>query len=906
MEWQEVRARAVEFVKEWQGETRERAEAQSFWNDFFHVFGIKRRRVAVFEHHVDKLKKAKSGHGFIDLLWTGVMLAEHKSAGKSLTSACEQATDYFDGLDDTQLPEYVVVSDFARLRLLHLDSHKSWEFSLEEFPDKIRLFSFILGLKQKTYASAAPVTSKAGEMLGELHDLLLQSGYLETDLESYLVRLLFCLFADDTGIFAPKAFADYIDGTRQDGSDLGGALTVWFEALNTPPNKRPKTLSEALAGAPYVNGRLFERRLATAAFSGRMRSLLIECAQLNWSAVCPSVFGSLFESIMDPQARRRSGAHYTAETNIRKVIEPLFLDELRAEFEAAKRNKTRLSKLHKKLSSLRFLDPACGCGNFLVVSYRELRQLEIEVVKEMFDSGIPMDVFNYIQTNVDQFYGVEQNESAVQVARVALWLTDHQMNNVVSREFGEMYMRLPLVTSPYIVHGNALRLDWRGLVRPLERATTQTFDYIFGNPPFGGAQVLTEQQSADMRGLFSRTDRAGDLDYVCGWYKKAAEYTRINPKVQCAFVSTSSISQGEQPAMLWNILFRDNVIINFAHRTFKWKNEGRNNAAVHVVIIGFSHREHAKGKKLLYSYVGEDEEPVEEVVGNITPYLTDGETVLVFSRNAPLGGGGRMGIGNQPIDNGHYLFTEEEMRLFVRKEPNARKYFRRWMGSEEFIKGKKRWVLLLMRCPNEELSKMPYAKKLVEAVRTWRTASKRQKTRQMADTPTHFDTENFPEGTMLLVPKTSSETRKYLPMGFIGPETVVSDAAFLAEAELFHFGVLQSLMHMAWMRQVCGRLESRYRYSATMVYNNFPWPRNVTVLGKQKVEKAAKELLDVREKYLAKSTIAQLYDDAIMPDDLRSAHKALDRVVDECYGRTFMSEKERVEYLLGLYKQMSK
>ncbi|HEY5392645.1 MAG TPA: DNA methyltransferase [Hanamia sp.] len=573
LSWNEIKSRAVTFTNKWKDEVNEHAEAKSFWDDFFNVFGISRRRVATFEQQV---KKVDERTGFIDLLWKGVILIEHKSRGKDLVKAYQQAKDYFPGLKEKELPRYVLVSDFESFHLYDLE-HSSPEgatthqFKITDFVNHIHLFGFIAGYEKRTYKEQDPINIEAAALMGQLHDKLKAIGYTGHRLERYLVRLLFCLFADDTNIFEKGILLDYIDKrTNEDGSDLANHLAELFEVLNTPKNERFTNLDEDLAAFPYVNGKLFEEHLPIASFDSGMRKLLLECCNLDWGKISPAIFGSLFQSVMNPTERRTLGAHYTSEKNILKLIKPLFLDELWKEFEKIKDSKPKLKKFHDKISRLRFLDPACGCGNFLIIAYREVRLLEVEVVKILLQNQTVMDIGDYFLLDVDRFYGIEYEEFPAQIAQVAMWLIDHQMNMKASETFGEYYVRLPLKKSATIVHGNALRIDWQSLIDPIPfEKGEQKFDYIFGNPPFVGKSLQNAEQKKDMELIFAGVKGAGVLDYVAAWYIKAAKYMKEcqaelleagasfdkSLLTQCAFVSTNSISQGEQVSILWNELF---------------------------------------------------------------------------------------------------------------------------------------------------------------------------------------------------------------------------------------------------------------------------------------------------------------------------------------------------------------
>ena len=899
LSWNEIKSRALAFSRKWEGETSERAEAQSFWNDFFGVFGIERRRVAIFEKQVRLVRAGEHlKRGRIDAFWKGVLLIEHKSAEQDLDRAFAQAADYFEGLPERDLPRYIVVSDFTRFRLYDLDGDTEIEFKLGDLHKKVKHFGFIAGYRTQEIKPQDPVNIKAAEQMGRLHDLLKASGYSGHALELLLVRLLFCLFADDTGIFQPaQAFRAWLDErTAADGSDLGPQLAQLFQVLNQAEEARPKTLDEQLCAFPYVNGKLFEEPLPLASFDTKMRDSLLDCCMLDWGAISPAIFGALFQSIMDDKARRNLGAHYTSEENILKLIKPLFLDALWEEFERVKKNKNRLFDFLKKLRTLNFFDPACGCGNFLVISYRELRTLELEVLRAAVGIGQQfVDVFGLVRIDVDQFFGIEIEEFPAQIAQVALWLVDHQMNVRVSEEFGLYFARIPLKTTPHIVNGNALRLDWAEVLPP-ERCS-----YVLGNPPFVGAKFLDDAQRADVAQVFAGIDGGGLLDFVAAWYVKAARYVH-GTNIRCAFVSTNSISQGEQVGVLWGWLLAQGMHIHFAHRTFQWNNEARGMAAVHCVIIGFGAIE--VGNKIIYEYDDIRGEPHALKASNINPYLVDAADVVLPRRSHPICNVPEIGIGNKPIDGGNYLFTPEEKAEFLKLEPAAEKYFRRWLGADEFINAYERWCLWLGDCPPADLRKMPEAMKRVEAVRDFRLASKSAPTRKLAETPTRFHVENMPQSKYLLIPEVSSERRHFIPIGYVDPTTLSSNLVkIVPSVSLYHFGILTSTMHNAWVRYTCGRLESRYRYSKDIVYNNFPWPDAPAEAQQQKIEAAAQGVLDARAKF-PDASLADLYDPLTMPPALVRAHHHLDAAVDAAYGkRNFRNDAERVAFLFDLYRK---
>lgn len=904
LSWNEIRNRALTFSREWKGEGSERAEAQSFWNGFLDVFGIDRKRVAVFEKQVDGTRagrKLKSGR--IDLFWKGVLLVEHKSEGQDLDRAFSQASEYFDALPDRDLPRYILVSDFARFRLYDIEADRIIEFRLEDLHNQVRHFGFVAGYRVQEIRPQDPVNIRAAEQMGRLHDLLKASGYGGHPLELMLVRLLFCLFADDSGIFQPaQAFRTWIEErTSTDGSDLGPRLAQFFQVLNQPSHSRPRTLEEDLAAFPYVNGKLFEEPLPIASFDMKMREALLDSCALDWSAISPAIFGALFQSIMDATARRNLGAHYTSEENIQKLIKPLFLDGLWAEFDKVKGNRNRLFDFHKQLRKLMFLDPACGCGNFLVISYRELRKLELEILRaslaiERASGQRLVDVQQLISVDVHQFFGIEIEEFPAQIAQVALWLVDHQMNMRVSEEFGTYFARIPLASTPHVVIGNALRIDWNDVL-PAERCS-----FILGNPPFVGAMVMGDSQRADMAQVFSDLKGYGILDYVCAWYWKAAHYIGSG-SIRGAFVSTNSITQGEQVGVLWGpLVMRFGLHITFAHRTFRWSNEAKGVAAVHCVIVGFSRG--APANPRLFDYESVDSEAHEVATTRINAYLVDAPDVFLCNRDAPIAAVPPMRFGSMPRDGGHLVLDKTERDELLLREPEAAGWIRPYTGAQEFINGYTRYCLWLVDADPASLRRLPEVMHRIEQVRKFRLASKAASTRAFATTPTLFCQIAQPEVDYLLIPRVSSERRAFVPMAFMPSTTIANDQVLMVPgAAIYHFGVLTSTLHNAWVRHTCGRLKSDFRYSKDIVYNNFPWPGELTETQKQKIEVAARAILDARAAH-PNASLADLYDPLTMPPNLVKAHQVLDGAVNAAYGRKgFRNDAERVAFLFELYQK---
>lgn len=902
----EIRKNAIAFEREHAADHDEKSQAQTFWRDFFAIFGLSPQRIGVFEA---RAKTLKGTVGFIDFFWPGTLLVEHKSRDKDLDAALKQALDYCStgGLKDTELPRYIVVCDFARFILVELATGERAEFTLGALHDNLHRFNFILGYEQKTYKDEDPVNIAAAELMGALHDELRRVGYEGHPLELFLVRLMFCFFADDTGIFQKDQFGDWVETrTREDGSDLGQSIAEVFRTLNTSHEKRQKNLPEELAAFPYVNGELFGETIEVPYFDAASRAILLHAARFNWGSVSPAIFGSLFQSVMEAKERRALGAHYTSEKNILKTIHGLFLDELHADFESskAKRSEKALRGLLERIAGIRLLDPACGCGNFLILAYRELRRLEIDIHKELRrlsgDIGRSLDLGLERGITIDHVYGIEISEFPSQIARVALWIMDHLMNVELATALGDYRPSIPLVTSPKIIQGNALRLDWKEIVKPEE------LSYILGNPPFVGKQHREPEQVTDMDTVFAGVESAyGILDYVTAWYIKSAGYIQ-GTAAKVAFVSTNSITQGEQVPALWGPLYKLHVHIDFAHRTFKWSNEAKGNAAVFCVIIGFSNSRSLN--KRLFDYVDVAGEPTARSVKGISPYLTSGDEIYVTSRTTPLCPSPPIAFGNMPNDDGNLLLSDEEKKRYLEDDPSAELLIRQLISAKEFLHGDKRWCLWLREVSPTELRKHPWIMERVERVKAYRLASSRAATVKLAAFPTLFGEIRQPDSDYILVPRHSSEGRDYIPFGFFNASDIVHDSCLMiSNAGLFHFGVLQSSMHMGWMRQVCGRLEGRYRYSNNIVYNNFPWPaggllKEIDTSRIKAVETAAQAVLDARQESID-SCLADLYHPLAMPQRLVKAHQALDLAVDKCYRKeAFKSELDRIEYLFTLYE----
>lgn len=889
----QIRANARQFSLNWKGESRERAESQTFWNEFFAVFGVNRRQVGTFEA---TFKKLKGTQGFIDVYWPKKLVCEQKSRGQDLDKALTQALDYLQAIakvakDD--LPRYVIVCDFEFLQLLDLETQQQQRIEVAKLADHIELFGFISGYDTEFKQQQEAANINAALRMGRLHDQLKDNGYDGHELRVMLIRLLFCLFAEDTGIFNANQFQNFLSQrTQQDGSDLAAWLSQLFDTLNR--EKRLKNLDEQLNAFAYINGELFKENIPPAAFDAKMRQELIEACNTDWRAISPEIFGSLFQSVMEKDERRGLGAHYTSEDNILKVINSLFLDELKAELasiKAIKQTKTRTAKLdvfHAKLAKLTFLDPACGCGNFLVVAYREVRLLELAVIEGLFKENQFLSIDTMVRCNVNQFFGIEIEEFPAQIARVAMWLVDHQMNLLVSERFGVHFARIPLKQSAAISHANALQTDW------------PVTDYILGNPPFVGSRLMNPSQKQDVKLAFNQLKNVGELDLVTAWYVRAARIAN-NGKTKVAFVSTNSIVQGLQVSILWSEMQRLEVEIFFAHRTFRWSNEAAKNAAVYCVIIGFA-KKTCSVPKTIFDYQDVDGEYEVFPAKQINPYLLDANTIFIGKRQKALCPSPLMNFGNMPADGGHLLLSDEEYKILVAKNSELSVWIKPFVSAHEYLHNKKRWCFWLVDAKPNDIKKHVEIKERVKSVKAIRELSSRP---HLANIPSLFAQITQPSGvSFVLIPRHSSENRQYIPLSFFSADYIAADSCLIVtNATLFHFGVMASLMHMAWVRTTCGRLESRYRYSKDIVYNNYPWPLNPTNKQKTAIEKAAQTVLDARAAY-PNSSLADLYDPISMPPNLLKAHQQLDKAVDAAYGKTtFTNEAERVAFLFDLYQQ---
>tara|TARA_A100001037_G_C15135787_1_gene631057 strand:+ start:169 stop:2916 length:2748 start_codon:yes stop_codon:yes gene_type:complete len=897
----EIQFNAKKFAKEWKDAKYEKGETQTFYNEFFEVFGRRRRDVAIYEKAV---KKLNDKHGYIDLFWEGKLLVEQKTKGGNLEKAFDQASEYYVNLKDSQKPRFVLVSDFQNFEFYDLETRFEKKFTLEEFSkiENIKLFSFIAGRNQETYRDQDPVNVKAADLISNLFHILKDNGFADKDLEILLTRVVYCLFAEDTGIFQPDLFFNYImNRTNEDGSDTGSKLKELFQILNTPIDKRQKNIDQELDDFPYINGELFSEEMSIPAFDRNMRNKLLMCADLDWAKVSPALFGSLFQTVMLPEDQRQEGAHYTSEKNILKTIRPLFLDYLQNKFKKIKEDRStqkisRLKNFNKELSELKILDPACGCGNFLIVSYREIRKLEIEVMKEIYNPNQPqldLDV-NYLSlVTVDQFFGIEINHFATRIAKIALWLVDHQMNMLLSDIFGKSYVRIPIHDTKKVVVKNALEFNWDDLIKSKECS------YIVGNPPFVGSRLMTDKQKTDLKKIFGSDKNSGELDYVSCWFYKASQYIK-NSNTKVAFVSTNSISQGEQVGLLWEKILSLNIDIFFAHRTFKWtidekKVLGMDVANVLVVIIGFSSVK--IDNKEIYFYEKITEDPIRIKVKKINPYLVEADNLLLKKRSTQISKYPPMIFGSMPNDGGNLLFSDEDFQILKPKSSDTfLKYIRPFIGAREYISNKKRWCLWLNNS-DDDWKDDKQIKQIVKKVHENRSQSKRPATKKLADKSWLFGEIRQPDTNYILIPANTSSKRKYIPFGYLDKNQITGNSCLIIPtSDLSIFAILTSSLHMTWVENVCGRLKDDFRYSIEVVYNNFPFI-DINENQKGQLSKFANDILEKRNKL--NLSLDKLYDPLIMPSDLKELHDRLDKFVLSLY--SIKNKEDIMKKLFEIY-----
>ena len=924
MNLKEQQKQAKSFIERWKDRGNERQDTQSFWLDLLQsVYGIENPSEYIKFEDTVMMDHTSFMDGYID---TTKVLIEQKGANKDLSKAIkqsdgsfltpfQQAKRYSANLPYSKQPRWIITCNFKEFYVYDMEKPhgEPTVIRLEDLEKEAYRLEFIVGTSNEHLEREMAISMEAGEIVREIYSGLLKQ-YKNPDnpeslhaMNQLIVRLVFCFYAEDAGMFGKKTmFHDYL--SRFSSRDFRRGLLDLFNVLNTPIDERDPYLDDELSAFPYVNGGMFaENNLEVPQFTDELRESILEHASssFDWSEISPTIFGAVFESTLNPETRRSGGMHYTSIENIHKVIDPLFLDALKEELNEIRQIKqpatlkNRAQQFQEKLSRLVFFDPACGSGNFLTETYLSLRRLENEAIKLYVGDTVLLDVgYDLVKVKISQLYGIEINDFAVSVANAALWIAESQMlEETMSIVYSNIDF-LPIKSYSNIVEGNALRLNWEKVV-PKDKLS-----YIIGNPPFLGARLMSSSQKEDMLHVFGKLKGVGNLDYVSAWYRKSAELIQ-DTTVEVALVSTNSITQGEQVAILWKNLMLDfGIIINFAYLPFVWNSEAKDKAKVHCVIIGFSKNNWIEKK--IFDTTGQVNK-----VEFINGYLLGAKSVFIESRATPIEDVFEMGIGNKPIDGGNYLFNEEEMHSFIEIEPSSRKYFKKWFGAQEFINRKNRFCLWLGEATPSELRSMPNVLKRIEAVRNYRLSSPSEGTRKIAEKPTRFHVENMPRGNYLLVPRVSSENRRYIPMGFMTPNDLASDAVqIVPNASLYDFGVLTSNVHMAWMRTVAGRLKSDYRYSAKIVYNNFPWPK-VTEEQREFISKTAQAILDARSLY-PESTLADLYDELTMPGELRKAHQENDIAVMKAYGMIkkvggkdkFMTESETVSKLFELYEEL--
>lgn len=913
----EQKNKAKEFSEYWQGKGYEKGESQKYWLSLLrNVYGIDEPEKFIFFEDQVHIDHTSFIDGFIP---TTHVLIEQKGLGKdlrkpikqsdgTLLTPFQQAKRYAAELPYSQRPRWIITCNFSNFLVYDMENPNSEpeEILLENLEKEYYRLQFLVDEGNEHLKREMDISIKAGELVGKIYDEILKQ-YKNPENEESLkslnmlcVRLVFCLYAEDAGLFGKKnIFHDYL--ARFEVKDLRRAIIELFKVLDTKPEDRDPYMEDELAAFPYVNGGLFANEdIEIPNFTEEAKQILLNKASedFDWSEISPTIFGAVFESTLNPETRRSGGMHYTSIENIHKVIDPLFLDDLKDELEEIKNisiiktRKKKLEEFQDKLASLKFLDPACGSGNFLTETYLSLRRLENEAVETMTGGQMLLgdESISPIKVSISQFYGIEINDFAVTVATTALWIAESQMMKETESILHINLDFLPLKSYTNITEENALRIDWNDVV-PKEE-----LNYIMGNPPFVGARLMSKSQKEDMLNIFKGVKNAGNIDYVGCWYKKATEYMK-GTNIETALVSTNSICQGEQTAILWKDLINKGIIINFAHRTFRWDSEASLKAHVHCIVVGFSYIN--RNKKIIFDNGNYN------FVNIINAYLIEAPIIFVESRNKPLFDVPEIGIGNKPIDDGNYLFTQEEMQEFIKLQPQAEKWFRKWIGAQEFINRKTKYCLFVKNCPPEELRKMPHVLKRIENVKKFRLSSKSEGTIKLAETPLNFHVENIPDSNYLLIPRVSSERRRYVPMGYIHPTIMCSDSVHITtNANLYHFGILTSNVHMAWMRAVAGRLEMRYRYSKDIVYNNFPWP-NINEEKIEKIKKTAKAILDARALF-PECSLADLYDELTMPSELRKAHQENDKAVMEAYGFDWknMKESDCVAELMKMYQKL--
>jgi type I restriction-modification system DNA methylase subunit len=900
------RVSAEAFAEKWKSYTDEKQHARGFWSDFFAVLcGVDDQEEAGIEYE-KRVKSTISGNQeYIDVYWKNVALIEHKSAGENLDKAELQARGYWLSLAPGYRPKTIIISDFHNFRIVDIALNKTYEFPLSKLPDNIHRFEAIIsGNRTKISEEEITVDQQAAKLMANLYLELEAHGFEGHETSIFLVRLLFLLFGDDTGMWSKNLFLNLVMDTKEDGTDVGSTFDKLFEVLNTAPEKRTSNLPSGIREFPYVNGNIFAEKISIIDFNKKMRKALVEVANYDWTTINPTIFGALFQMIKSKEARTELGEHYTSEENINKIVYPLFLDELQERLAKSWDSKKELKKLRLDLGKIRILDPACGSGNFLVVSYKHLRQLELELTVRLQslegkESDIVLDGALGLVVNLNQFYGIEIEEWPSQIARVALFLTEHQENRKLARITGESPSRFPIHDSANILNANSLIIDWSTLFEINE------FTFILGNPPFIGARLQTESQKNETLDIWRNYDKAGNLDYVCNWFLKSARAI-AGKNAKAAFVATNSISQGEQPPIMWPAIFDCGVHIIFAHRTFSWSNDSAGQAIVHVVIVGISSGIDSSDYPL-WTYETVKSQPSETRVKNINPYLVNAPNVLISSRRTPLGTSTQpLLYGSQPNDGGAISDISPEDATNIRKmDPIAAKYLKKVVGARELLHNEERWCLWLTEVTPVDIRQSKILSQRIGEVKKTRESSERKATQELAATPHLFGFISHPKGSYLAIPLHSSEERKYVPIAYFDESTVCTNAvSIVPEATLITFGLMSSIAFNVWNKGVSGRIKNDTRISGGITYNNFPF----LVMSKENEKKSAElsqNILAARLEY-PNSSLAELYGMLSMPTSLSKAHFENDKFILSLYGLKIEStDAEILERLFVLYSELT-
>lgn len=924
LDYQHIREQLHRIIHDYKdAEGYERGQSQNFWTQIFNAYGVSGQvQLKAFEHRLKDDKSQK----YVDAFIPKLVMIEQKSRGLDLNKAYNQVSKYYERLSAADKPRYIVLSNFDELWLFDIENPlniKEYKCPIADLPKNAEWLDFLApNAAMAEIVEENPINRQATEMVAKLHQAFISDGVNADELALFLTRLIFCFFADDTGIFGQKNLLDGLltNEARNDGSNLNEVFTTLFDTLNT--KDRSSRLPESYAAFAYINGDLFSQSIRIPYFDENLYNLVVDCNNLDWSEISPAIFGSMFQSVLDiddtadsDDKRREFGAHYTSEKNILKVINSLFLQELRDEFSKCAKDKPRALRLYEKLPTLTFFDPACGCGNFLIIAYRELRLLENQLIAQIYGAqrGL-LDISSMCKVTVEQFYGIEIEPHAAHIARVALWITDHQLNQATADLFGTTRPTTPIVYSPHITEGNALQIDWEDVLAADE------CNFVMGNPPFIGSANQNKEQKNDMKVVAANVKGFKSLDYVTGWYIKAMHYMQSvkkqNHSIETAFVSTNSIAQGEHVALLWRYLLEEcSAHINFAHQTFRWTNEGKGVAAVSCIIVGYSNR--ARKNKTLFSYDSANDEPSAKQANNINGYLINADNIYFDKTSKQVSNEVLMTKGSQPTDGGNLLLSADEYINLTEQEVLSKKYLRPFTGAQEYLNGTERWCLWFYDVDtvqlNKDLMSMPLVSERINNVKNLRLKSTSASTRKFADKPHLFQSIRQPKnGNYLVIPRHTSENRRIIPIGFLSSNVICGDAAnALVNATPYHFGLLSSNMHNAFMRLTAGRLESRYRYSNTIVYNNFPYPfdandeDNKTLKDKEAIILAAQAVLDARKLYQDVSedspSLAKLYNTYMIDPypELTKAHAALDKTVDKAYGyKGKGDDASRVEFLL--------